>query len=151
MYINIPHTLTTDVWFDLPSVFNFYLTVAARQSVNTVIAHPGQDVELSCNVTSGTAVWLINNDGPYSSMQLFNGQAPGHNSTGNNLIVMDITMNDSRNGSEYQCIVENVLVNGMVLHITGMYIQYRTFHVCMYVCTLLQVLYRLIKCTHGYD
>ena len=85
--------------------------VTAQEGSGIVIAHPGQDVELLCTVTvtstSQTAGWLVNNEGPHTINSLHSGILTGHTATldSNNLIVENIMMNDSRNGSEYQCVV----------------------------------------------
>ena len=81
-------------------------TVIAQQGPGIVIAHPGQDVELLCNVTpSGdqTAAWIINNGVPHTVQQLHNDILTGYSSNGNNLIIENIMMNDDRNGTEYSC------------------------------------------------
>ena len=92
-------------------------TVTAQEGPGIVIAHPGQDVELLCNVTvtSGNqAAWLVNNAGPYGINALHNGILPGYTTTlgSNNLIVENIMMNDVRNGSEYYCVI--VPAQGMI-------------------------------------
>ena len=53
----------------------YYYVVAA----NTVIAHPGQDVELSCSLATleGTG-WLVGNEGPYGVSSLLNGILDGY-------------------------------------------------------------------------
>ena len=84
---------------------------AAQEGPGIVIAHPGQDVELLCTVTvtstSQTTGWLVNNEGPYRINSLRSGILTGHIATldSSNLIVENITMNDSRNGSEYRCVI----------------------------------------------
>ena len=73
-----------------------------------VIIHPGQDVELLCAVTSSevqSVSWLINDMGPYEVTALLNGTLTGYSSNGNNLIVQNIIMNDVRNGSNYNCVI----------------------------------------------
>ena len=40
--------------------------------------------------------------------QLFSGTVTGYNSSGNNLIIKDIVMNDPRNNNEYQCTIQSV-------------------------------------------
>ena len=70
------------------------------------IAHPGQDVELLCNVTpsgSQTAAWEINHL-VYTVQQLHNDILTGYSSNGNNLIIENIMMNDDRNDTEYKCV-----------------------------------------------
>ena len=86
-------------------------TVAAQEGPSIVIAHPGQDVELLCTVTvtltSQATGWLVNNMGPLTISSLRNGILTGYtaNLDSNNLIVENIMMNDSRNGSEYICVI----------------------------------------------
>ena len=89
-------------------------------SYKNVIAHPGQDVELTCNVTGGTASWFINGQGPYTVPQLFSGTVTGYNTSGNNLIIKDIVMNDHRNNNEYQCIIQSVIIGDLLfLRVAG--------------------------------
>ena len=79
---------------------------AAQEGPGIVIAHPGQDIELLCNVTSGVPGWRVNGES-YTPNQLFIGQLAGHNITitSLNIIVEDIMMNDYRNGSVYICVI----------------------------------------------
>jgi len=81
----------------------FIFAVTAQEGPGTVIVYPGQDVELLCNVTGGTA-WLVNTV-PYGINALLNGILPGYSSNGMNIIVENVMMNDSRNGSNYRCVV----------------------------------------------
>ena len=91
----------------------FYIlyAVTAQEGPGIVIAHPGQDVELLCNVTvtstSQATGWLVNKMGPYRISSLRSGILTGHTATldNNSLIVENIMMNDFRNGSEYRCVV----------------------------------------------
>ena len=79
--------------------------VAVQHDFTIVIAHPGQDVELSCTITpsgSQRAVWIINNVA-YIVQHLYNGILTGYNSNGNNLIIENIMMNDIRNNTKYSC------------------------------------------------
>ena len=72
--------------------------VIAQEGPGTVIAHPGQDVELLCTVTpsgSQTAAWIINHV-VYTVQQLQNDALIGYSSNGNNLIIENIMMNDDR-------------------------------------------------------
>ena len=96
------------------SPYNYYfvITVAAQEGPGTVIASPGQDVELLCTVTvtsdTQAAAWLMNKTvGPYRISAIRNGSLAGHtaNQDSNNLIVKKIMMNDNRNGSEYRCVI----------------------------------------------
>ena len=99
-------------------IFCIATVTAAQEGPGIVIAHPGQDVELSCNVTrtstSQITGWLVNNEGPHRINAIHNGILTGYTATldNSNLIVENIMMNDSRNDSEYQCVV--VPAQGMV-------------------------------------
>ena len=84
--------------------FYFHTVATAQEGPGIVIAHPGQDVELLCNVTGAVTNWRVNGVS-YTLSQLFTGQLAGHNITGSNIIVEDIMMNDDRNGSVYICII----------------------------------------------
>ena len=73
-----------------------------------MIAHPGQDMELTCDVdgTEESTHWQINGSSTLISLSdLLNGAVAGHNRSGRNIVVKDIVMNDDRNGSLYQCVV----------------------------------------------
>ena len=78
-----------------------YVVAAA----NNVIAHPGQDVELICSLGLVDIGWLVDHMGPYGVSSLFNGVLDGYSADigTNSIIILSITMNDSRNGTEYQC------------------------------------------------
>jgi len=78
--------------------------VAAQLGPGRVIVHPGQDVELLCNITGGTA-WRVNGRGPYGISALRNGIISGHSSYGRNIIVKNVMLNDIRNGTWYKCVV----------------------------------------------
>ena len=86
-------------------------TVDAQEGPGIVIAHPGQNVTLLCNVTENsvdlTEGWLVNNVGPYTITALHSGVLTGHSATldSSNLIVENIMMNDDRNGSDYRCVI----------------------------------------------
>ena len=86
----------------------FYIA-DAQQGPGTVIAHPGQDVELLCNVTpsgSQIAAWIINYGIPHGLPGIRGNIIPGYNATlfSNNLIIENIKIKDDRNGSEYRCV-----------------------------------------------
>ena len=90
-----------------------YLTVAAQEATDPiiVIGHPGEDVELSCTltVTQGFAVqWRIGHR-YYGINALLNGLVDGYSAIVDNakMIVQNIMINDSRNGSEYWCAIWN--------------------------------------------
>ena len=83
-----------------------YFTVAAQKGPGIVIGHPGQDVELLCNVTPSdgqTAAWVIDHL-VYTVQLLHNGILTGYSLNGNNLIIQNIMMNDDRNNTEYSCV-----------------------------------------------
>ena len=88
-------------------IFCYFHTVVAQEGPGIVIAHPGEDVELLCNVTGGTPTWIVNNVS-YTLSELFTGQLAGHSSNGSNIIVEDIMMNDDRNGNMYTCVVPQI-------------------------------------------
>ena len=77
---------------------------------NIVIAYPGQDVELLCTIPSAdnepqSTKWRINDQLNITIEVLRNGRLPGYNATmDGTLIIQNITMNDIRNGSDYNCI-----------------------------------------------
>ena len=101
------------------------------------MAHPGQDVELTCDVTGGTASWFIVGLGPYSVSQLFSGTVTGYNSSGNNLVIKDIVMKDPRNNNEYQCTTYSVNGDPIFLRVAGEYICIPyVMKKLIYVCTL---------------
>ena len=87
-----------------------YYTVAAHEGYNTIIAHPGEYVELPCNLVrtkyGQTIGWLVDHTGPYRVNALLNGLLDGYSSRHrtNSIIILNIMMNDSRNGTEYQCV-----------------------------------------------
>ena len=88
--------------------------VTAEEGPGRVIAHPSQDVELLCTVTpsgSQTAAWIINHGGPYTVQQLHSGILTGYSSSGNNLIIENIMMNDDRNDTEYNCVTVPSIVS----------------------------------------
>ena len=100
-------------------------TVTAQEGPGIVIAHPGQDVELLCNVTSSgsqEAAWIINHVGPYTVQQLHNGILTGYRSNGNNLIIENIVMNDIRNSTEYRCVTVPNSMNNPTQGLTILYV-----------------------------
>ena len=114
--------------------YMYFHTVAAQEGPGIVIAHPGQDVELLCNVTGGVATWrVINtvNNTLYTLSDFFNGGLAGHNSTGNNIIVEDIMMNDDRNGSVYICVIpqNEKSSDPTILYVAGEYIYVRMYSI----------------------
>ena len=92
------------------SVHYRYFIVVAQQGFSTVIAHPGQNVELLCDVTpsgNGSVAWMINNRGPHGLNSIHNGILPGYsNNLGTtSLIIKSIMMDDDRNDTEHQCVI----------------------------------------------
>ena len=84
--------------------------VTAQQHSSTVITHPGQDIELLCDVTpsgSGSVAWAIDTSGPYGLSAIRSSIVSGYtNDLGsNNLIITSIMMDDYRNDTEYQCVI----------------------------------------------
>ena len=87
-----------------------YFIVVAQQGFSTVIAHPGQDIELLCDVTpsgNGSVAWIINRMVPYGLSSIRNGIVSGYtNNLGTtSLIIKSIMMDDDRNDTEYQCVI----------------------------------------------
>ena len=103
-----------------------------------VIAHPGQDVELLCAVTSSniqSVSWIINYTRTYEVSALHNGTLTGYSSNGSSLIVKDIMMNDVRNGSNFSCVINitTAIRHSTILYVAGEY-QYTWIYVCsMYI------------------
>ena len=62
----------------------------------------------------------------YAFGQLFNGDLVGYNISGRNLIVENIIMNDSRNGSKYSCVIANTMIESdpTTLYVAGEYHNY---------------------------
>ena len=86
----------------------FYIA-DAQEGPGIVIAHPGQDVVLLCNVTPSenqTVAWAINLEVLRGLSAIRGDIVPGYNATlfSNNLIIENIKINDDRNGSEYRCV-----------------------------------------------
>ena len=99
-------------------VILYYFTATSQgevQGAGIVIAHPGKDVELLCDVTpSGDqkTAWVIDiARGPYTSSQLHNGILAEYSSNGSNLIIENIMMNDDRNNTEYSCVTVSSTVS----------------------------------------
>ena len=98
-------------------------TAAAQEGPGIVIAHPGQDVELLCNVTGISAgqeaAWLINGKGPHAVNSIHRGDVTGYTTTlgSNNLIVENIMTNDSRNNYKLQCVI--ITTSDKTIQITG--------------------------------
>jgi len=114
----------------------YYFTVVAQGGRSSIIAHPGQDVEILCdlpsNLTSNlasneTIAWTVNSVRPYGLNALLNDILDGHSSNGRNIIVENIMMNDSRNGSYYRCVItqdRTTIVHGgnlIFLYVAGEY------------------------------
>ena len=105
----------------------YFHAVAAPEGPGIVIAHPGQHVELLCNVTGAIPSWRVNSVA-YTLSDLFDGTLAGHNSTGINIIVEDIMMNDDRNGSVYICFIQrippipDIVSDPTTLYVAGEYI-----------------------------
>ena len=86
--------------------------MAAQEGPGTVIVHPaGQDVEQLCSLAIPGRVqtgitWIIN-FALYDVSSLNRGVLPGYSADlfNSNLIVKNITMNDSRNNTEYRCVI----------------------------------------------
>ena len=126
------------------------ILVTAQEGPGKVIANPGQNVELLCNLTTSAfqiAAWMINYGRPYTIQQLHNGILTGYSSNGNNLIIENIMMNDVRNDTEYSCVkvpytISNPLPSDVIcesdptiLYIAGEY-QYTSWYSQQYYLSL---------------
>ena len=83
-------------------------TVSAQKGIS---AHPGQDVELSCSlaeISENRQIigWILGNLGHHGVNSILNGRLAGYSAHthSTSIIIQNITMNDSRNGTEYQCV-----------------------------------------------
>ena len=124
-----------------PTVYNLcYFSVTAQQGPDIVIAHPGQNIQLLCDIKPSegeTAAWLIDTV-VYTVQRLHNGILNGYNSSGNDLVIESIMMNDDRNDTEYICVtVLSTLSNPTfadivdqsdptILYVAGKYISVHT-------------------------
>ena len=106
----------------------FLLSDATQKIPGIVIAYPGQNVELLCNVTmtlgNPKVSWMINDIGPYGLATLREGRLAGYSSIGNNLIVENVAMDDVRNGSNYNCVITSRIAilrqsNSTILYVAG--------------------------------
>ena len=94
-------------------------------AANIAIAHPGQDVELLCSLSySVNTGWLVDKSGPYGASSLRNGIVDGYSAhlQTNNLIILNIMMNDNRNGTEYQCVINGGMSqegDTIILYVAG--------------------------------
>ena len=97
-----------------------------------MIAYPGQDVELLCTIPSvdepQSTEWKINNRLNIKIEDLRDGRLPGYNAAmDGTLIIQNITMNDFRNGSDYNCIkldsegVQVDMSSSIILCVAGKY------------------------------
>ena len=102
---------------------NIVLFTVVAQDI--VIARPGQNVEVMCDVdgTEENTLWRINGSSSFVSLRgLSNGSILGHSISGRNIVVKDIMMNDVRNGSRYECIVFSSPItsgNVTILYVAG--------------------------------
>ena len=64
--------------------------------------------------------WLVNSAGPYGKSALRSGILAGYNTTlgSDNLIVENIMMNDSRNDTEYRCVITVSMEQDMIITVT---------------------------------
>ena len=95
--------ITFYLWYCFVSFYILTYVGAAQFGPGIVVAHPGQTVELLCNLT-GLTNWIVNGQ-RHTLNELVNGSLPGHSINGTNIIVEDIVINDPRNGSKYICVL----------------------------------------------
>ena len=92
-----------------------------------VIYHPGVTIlpiELTCDASPGVA-WLVN-DTSYIIIQLQNGNLPGHNVSGRNILITSIPMNNSR----YVCSDGKIYGAVYLIVVSG---EYANLFVCVYI------------------
>ena len=109
-------------------------TVAAQ---DIVIADPGQDFELTCDVngTEASTNWQINGLPVITLGELSNDAVAGHNANGRNIVIEDIMMNDVRNGSQYQCLSLAPPItagNLITLYVAGEYNDFNVLVQCIF-------------------
>ena len=114
--------------YNVPIIICKFTVDAQNIPIDIVTAHPGQDIELPCNITSGIVSWRLNNIGRYSLSELSSGRIHGYSSSGNNLIVKDILVNDFRDGYLFKCWTQSTttttkftLNNQYLLYVVGEY------------------------------
>ena len=120
-------------------MFCMLFTVAAQEGPGIVIVHPGENVELLCNLTATVGItWRVNGIS-YTLNELFSGQLTGHNTSGTNIIVENIMMNDVRNGTNYTCTqpqvppIPDIVSDPTFLYVAGEHNSlYRYIHMCIY-------------------
>ena len=129
--------------------------MAAQEGPGIVIVHPaGQDVELLCDVAiPGTVqagvTWIINFN-QYTVASLSNGILEGYSADiiSSNLIVKNIVMNDSRNNTDYRCVIimsDTITEDGdpTFLYVAGEYVPVSCDCVIIHLCTY-------VACTNQY-
>jgi len=134
--------LPTKIFIITPSVIPTSMTsdtTMGAKGPGRHIVHPGQDVELLCTFNDLlnnilVAGWEINHR-LYGKNALVGGQLHGYKGKVDNanIIVENIMMNDSRNGTEHRCVLFN---NGtrsnesdpIILYVVGKY-QYNMYTV----------------------
>ena len=77
---------------------NTYIGTTTVEEPGVVIYYPDvTTIELTCDVSPGVA-WLVNS-ASYLSIELENGNLPGHDINGSNILIMTNPMNNS----QYSC------------------------------------------------
>jgi len=87
-------------------------------------------------VTGGLVVWLIDG-GTFLPSQLRNGMPPGHNISGTNILILNLALGDSRNGSKYVCVLPqspppDIESDPAFLYVAGEFTTVHTIHMCVY-------------------
>ena len=113
------------------NLFSIFYAVAVTAGHNRVIAHPGQDAELICSLSQTlgsrhSVGWLVDYTGPYGINSLYNGLLDGYSAHfyTTSIIILNIMMNDSRNGTEYQC---------GIIYIRGLFLEQESDPITLYV------------------
>ena len=138
----------------------FYCIVSTQDTKDPtiVIVHPdGQDVSLLCSLRqpSGNDIvaWIIDDRQPYGVNPLANGILDGYSADlfSNNLLIKNITTNDNRNNTKYQCVTftpgafvgdEQIVESGdvIILYVAGEY-QYRKSEAMHIQCDVFVISY----------
>ena len=85
--------------------------------ITTIVLPPADVVQFNCTHTDGVVSQWEVNDELHTQTELANGELAGHNimaisatnATGTAILVLNIEVNDIRNGSKYVCVVPQTL------------------------------------------
>jgi len=108
------------------------LGIILEGPTTVIVFPPAEFAQFNCTYTEGVpALWRVDTDLLLLS-QIADGELPGLNSTllnitngsGNALLVTNIVLNDSRNGTQYVCVIpqgtDSLLSDPAILIVAGM-------------------------------